>query len=339
MLGAATPALAANVTRAGAFGFLAGGTNPEALATMLDQTSNLLAGSPASSMRMSSGRLPIGVGFQLFNSPLDPLAEAIAKYKPAVVWLFAPNEESDLQLWSKRIRSVTNSETAIWIQVGSVGEAERSLSLAQPDVLVLQGNDAGGHGRRQSASVISLVPEVLDMLERKGRSNIPVLAAGGIVDSRGCAAALSLGASGAVVGTRFLVAEESGIAPGWKSEILRTVDGGVTTVRSTLGDRLKRTRGWPARYDGRAIKNKGHEDEEVGMSDSQNIELYNAELKQGDDAWTSDGRMVAWAGSGVGLIKRKEPAATIVEELLSGTTNILNQTARIVADGGERTKL
>ena len=81
------------------------------------------------------------------------------------------------------------------------------------------------------------------------------------------------------------MAEESGIANGWKREIIRVQDGGVSTIRSTLGDRLKQTKGWPSHYDGRAIKNKGHEDEDAGVSESRNVELYQAESKQGDGAW------------------------------------------------------
>ena len=218
-------------------------------------------------------------------------------------------------------------------------EAVQSLSLANPDVFVIQGNDAGGHGQRQSASIVSLVPEVLDTLQDAGRSDIPVLAAGGIVESRGFAAALALGASGAVMGTRFLVADESGVVQGWKRDIIRTRAGGVSTLRSTLCDRLKGTRNWPSQYDGRAIKNRGHTDEEAGMSEEQNVQLYNEELKQGDDAWGPHGRMVAYAGTGVGLINKVEPAERIVNEILSGTRHAFERSAQAVADDTAQSRL
>ena len=80
MLGAATPRLASNVSQSGGMGFLAGGTNAEALDKMLNETAALLADSSANSIKIPAGRLPIGVGFQLFNSPLDPLADVIARY-------------------------------------------------------------------------------------------------------------------------------------------------------------------------------------------------------------------------------------------------------------------
>lgn len=153
------------------------------------------------------------------------------------------------------------------------------------------------------------------MLASMGRSDLPVLAAGGISDGRGVAGALALGASGIIMGTRFLAAEEAGIPRGWQSEITRLRDGGQTTTRSTLCDRLKETKGWPACYDGRAAINKGHHDEAAGMSDHENVELYKKELAQGDPPWGDHGRMVTYAGTGVGLIRVVKPAAAIVEEV------------------------
>lgn len=339
MLGAANPRLAVNVSRAGGMGFIAGGSSAEKLDDMLEQATTLSKSSSPSSMKETPGTVPIGVGFQLFNCSLDSLAEVIANHIPAAIWLFAPGVEDDFRLWANKLRAVTKGKTRIWIQVGSVAEAKQGLYLANPDVLITQGSDAGGHGQHRSASIVSLVPEVVDMLKNAGRSEIPVLAAGGIVDGRGCAAALTLGASGAVMGTRFLVAEESSIAPGWKHEILRSQDGGVSTLRSTLCDRLKETKGWPSQYDGRVIKNKGHKDEEAGMPEEENVKRYKEELKQGDHAWGPHGRMVAYAGTGVGLIKQPERAERMVNEILSETRHVLERSAQAVADGIAHSRL
>ena len=332
MLGAATPQLAVKVSRAGGMGFLAGPNNPDRLDEVLGQTTMLLKSTSTGGLRGTKGTLPVGVGFQLFNCSVEPLAEVIEKHVPAAVWLFAPKVEDELRSWASKLRAVTDGRTRVWIQVGSVSEAIRSLHLANPDALVMQGTDAGGHGQRQSASILSLVPEVLDRLQDTGHSNLPVLAAGGIADSRGLAAAMALGASGAVMGTRFLAAEEAGIASGWKRDIIRTEDGGVSTVRSTLCDRLKGTKGWPEQYDGRAIRNQGHVDEEAGMPEEQNVKRYDEELKLGDDAWGPSGRMVAYAGTGVGLIKQVEPAERIVGDIRRGARHALERSARAVAD-------
>lgn len=306
MLGAATPSLAANVTNAGGIGFIAGGTNLESLNKNLEETASLL--------RNHSGALPIGVGFQLWGCKLDVAVAAITKHKPAIAWLFAPKEFEELGRWSSALREAGNGQTHIWIQIGSVAEAKKAVQLADPDVLVVQGSDAGGHGLADSASIISLIPEVQNLLASMGKTT-PVLAAGGITDGRGVAGALALGAAGVAMGTRFLAAKEAGIAKGWQQEVLRVDDGGRTTNRSTLCDRLKETKGWPESYNGRAVANQGHVDEEKGMSDQENVAKYKEELKHGDAAWGEHGRMVAYAGTGVGLIHEVKSAAEIVDEV------------------------
>lgn len=336
MLGAATPALAASVTKAGGLGFIAGGTRPDVLKETLQQTANITHTINSRSHREPKNDVqPIGVGFQLFNTPLPTTQAAFATLPrpPAVVWLFAPAHSSDFATWARDIREATAGKTHIWVQVGTVAEAKAAVELASPEVLVVQGSDAGGHGLAQSASVMSLVPEVVDMLDSIGRGGIPVLAAGGITDGRGVAAALTLGAAGVVMGTRFLAASEAGIAAGWQREITLLADGGVSTTRSTLCDRLKGTKGWPARYDGRAAVNRGHEDEQTGMSDGENVRLYREELEKGDSAWGTSGRMVTYAGTGVGLIHDIKPAAAIVEEVRSQAREVLERVAGAYAPG------
>lgn len=77
-----------------------------------------------------------------------------------------------------------------------------------------------------------------------------MVAAGGIVDGRGIAATLAFGSTGVAMGTRFLASVEASIARGYQNEILRASDGGVCTVRSTVYDRVRGIKDWPARYDG-----------------------------------------------------------------------------------------
>ncbi|KAK6002964.1 hypothetical protein QM012_000809 [Aureobasidium pullulans] len=315
MLNAATPALAASVSQAGGIGFLAGGTKPAELDKLLTKTSALIF----SKSRLRNGILPIGVGFQNWGCDLHAMSPVFRKHCVAAIWLFAPKQLADFRPWAEEIRSVSQGRTQVWIQVGTVSEALEVMKLARPNVIVVQGTDAGGHGLRQSASIISLLPETKDALEAAGYPHVPVLAAGGIVESRGVAAALTLGADGVVMGTRFLASKEAGIPKGWQNELIRVKDGGTTTKRSTLCDRLKETVGWPEHYDGRAITNKGHLDEEAGLSDAENVRLYKAELKLGDEAFGNHGRMVTYAGTGVGLIKEAKSAAEIVDETSFGT--------------------
>lgn len=345
MLGAATPALAVAASRAGGVGFVAGGTKFEDLDNSLNQVSLLLsrAAGPkwmtAASAGSSRSTLPIGVGFQLWSCKLSMAATAIKRHLPAIAWLFAPTQTEDFAAWSQGLRGASEGRTQIWIQVGSVAEARLAVQLGKPDVVVVQGSDAGGHGLSRSASVISLVPEVLDMLESVDRTDIPVLAAGGITEGRGVAAAVALGASGAVMGTRFLAAQEAGIAKGWQREIIRASDGGQSTNRSTLCDRLKETKGWPAAYDGRAIENKGHEDEKAGMPDHENIARYKSELAAGDSAWGLHGRMVTYSGTGVGLVHGIKPAAEIVSEVHEDARKAMRRAVDISVDERSRPKL
>ncbi|CAD0088057.1 unnamed protein product [Aureobasidium vineae] len=327
MLGAATPALAASVSQAGGIGFLAGGTKPAELDNLLTKTSALFS----CKSHLHNSVLPIGVGFQNWGCDLDVMSPIFQKHCVAAIWLFAPKQLSDFSAWAQEIRSVSEGRTQVWVQVGTVFGALEVMKLARPDVIVVQGTDAGGHGLRQSASIISLLPETKDALKAAGYPHVPVLAAGGIAESRGVAAALTLGAAGVVMGTRFLAASEAGIAKGWQNEIIRVKDGGITTRRSTLCDRLKETVGWPQHYDGRAIINKGHSDEEAGLSDAENVRMYKEGLKRGDGAWGDHGRMVTYAGTGVGLIKDRKSAAAIVEETSSGASEILQRCAGTVS--------
>jgi enoyl-[acyl-carrier protein] reductase II len=102
---------------------------------------------------------------------------------------------------------------AVWVQqVGDLRGAEMALD-AGADVLVAQGWEAGGNSGW--VSTIVLVPQVVD-----AAGDVPVLAAGGIADGRGLAAALALGAQGAVLGTRFLATREMRIDPAWKERLL-----------------------------------------------------------------------------------------------------------------------
>jgi nitronate monooxygenase len=319
------PALATAVSSSGGIGFLGPGKKPEELESTLAATKKLLlqrisSPSHAASSTLSShdleDTLPIGVGFQLFDGNLALAATAIAKYRPRAAWLFVPGEEegvADLQRWSRGLRDASPG-TQIWIQVGSVRDAVDAAQLSDaPDVLVLQGNDAGGHGLARGAGVVALLPEVRDELEARGL-DIPVMAAGGIADGRGVAAALALGASGAVMGTRFLASEEADIADGYRSEVVRARDGGQSTVRTTIFDSLTGRMDWPDHYDGRSIINRSVEDDHAGISMEDNRRKFEEALKMGDQGWGPDGRLTTYAGTAVGLIREVAPAEKIVKE-------------------------
>ncbi|EAA58936.1 hypothetical protein AN4268.2 [Aspergillus nidulans FGSC A4] len=307
MLNIASAQLAVSVSAAGGLGFLAGGFDVSSLESNLEEAVQLFkqSNSPAQQNYAASGMLPIGIGFLNWGADLPRSIAAIANYRPCAVWFFGAKAiPEDLRPWFE--------------QVGTVSEAVAVAESLSPDALVVQGSDAGGHGLTNSASIITLVPEVKDALEaRQLRDHIPIIAAGGIVDGRGLAASLVLGASGAAMGTRFLASSEARIARGYQDEVLRASDGGVSTVRSTVYDRVRGILSWPSRYDGRGVINQTYIDAvERGMSDEENKALYEEELKKGDSGWGPNARLTTYAGTGLGLVREILPAADIVANVI-----------------------
>lgn len=335
MLNIATAPLAISVSEAGGIGFLAGGYDTSGLETQLQEASELIKkldqGNPARKFFSETGTLPFGVGFLNWGADREAAMRILKKYPVAAVWLFAPREmPGDLVNWASDIRGFCRDSDGdggsmkwnvqLWIQIGTAHEAATVMSTLSPDVLVVQGSDAGGHGLAQSASIITLLPEVHALLQ--SQSQIPsgrkphLLAAGGVSTGRTLLASLTLGACGAVMGTRFLASEEAEISHGYKAEILRASDGGVSTVRSTVYDRVRGIYGWPERYNGRGVINRSYRDAvEREMDDEENRRLYGVEMGKGDDGWGPGGRMTTYAGTGVGLIREIKKAREILDEV------------------------
>jgi len=237
----------------------------------------------------------------------------------------APKDTADLVAWTKQLRNASDGKSRIWIQVGTVAAALEAAKLCKPDVLVIQGTDAGGHGLAKSSSIISLLPECADALAQAGHGDIPLIAAGGIADGRGVAAALTLGASGVCMGTRFLASPEAVISDGYKNAVIAAKDGGITTARTSVYDRLRGTTGWPATYNARGVLNQSFWDSEKGMDDEKNKEKYVEAMDLGDAGWGDQGRMATYAGSGVGLVRKVVPAGDIVQEVIRDAKEILTR--------------
>ncbi|MCJ1366649.1 hypothetical protein MMC16_005779 [Acarospora aff. strigata] len=319
--------LAVAVSAAGGLGFISAGFDVEGLDKDLQDATDLLKQVPIPNR--STDVLPVGVGFINWGADFGLAVEAVRKYTPAAVWFFAPRELKDLVPWTDRIREVSKKKTKIWIQIGTVAEALEVCRLCRPDVLVVQGADAGGHGLEQHAGIISLFPEVADTLNAKGYSDITLIAAGGVVEGRGVAACLMLGAQGVAMGTRFLACKEATISKGYQDEVIRASDGGVVTKRSKVYDYLRGVKDWPSHYDGRGLINQSYHDAQAGMSEEENRKLYDEAVKIGDDGWGVKGRMTTYAGTGVGLIKEVKSAKDILEEVRSSTRRVLGNYSKL----------
>lgn len=328
MSGFAGPALAHAVYKANGIGFLGGLPDTAALRKALKDVTELVTGSPTPAPNTT---LPIGLGALLFAQKIEDFVALVAEFRPVAVWLFAAHEDADFGRWTEEIKKVSCA-TKIWIQIGSVTRAVQLAQSCKPDVLVLQGADAGGHGGEKGAGIISLIPETLHALRKMAIDDISVVAAGGIADGSAVAAALTLGADGIVMGTRFLAAKETTVHPSYQTAILETEDGGQTTVRAKLFDELAGPNIWPKDFDGRALIAQSYKDHVDGIS-IEDIRKSHAEAKQTSHlGFDQENRRAAiWAGTGVGLVRTKAPAAQIMEEVRGSARTALERAVSLLA--------
>ncbi|RCI09300.1 hypothetical protein L249_1451 [Ophiocordyceps polyrhachis-furcata BCC 54312] len=318
MLGAATPALATEVSHAGGLGFLASIFDLSEGSAQLRTLDAELAESTPSKIGISfitgDGSAP------LFAQTALPI---IAKHRPAAVWLFAPAAQDSHGIIIAALNTL-NPAPRVFVQIGNVAAAREAV-VDGADVLVCQGIDAGGHQFRRGAGIVSLVPEVCEMLRKEFPDRqVAVLAAGGIVDHRGVVAAMALGANGVVMGTRFTVAKESVYPDFRKQLVLKTVDGGSSTLKAPFHDEIKNSALWGPLYDGRAIIGPVHRQFMSGSS----LDECKKMLQESYSPEEATRMLSTWAGTGVGLVnKGQQPAGDIVVEVRQGAVEHMKRLA------------
>jgi len=165
--------------------------------------------------------------------------------------------------------------------------------------IIAAGIESGGHGLASAPPVLNLLPQTLSAFPPSEAP--PVLAAGGLSSGSHLAAFLTLGAAGAVVGTRFLVAEECQYSDVQKRAIIAAKS--ESAVRSYAFDELRGTTGWPAGVDGRALAIPAVAAVESGADIVQIKEEVAEGTKRGDPS-----SIITWAGTGVGPLNRLQPA-------------------------------
>jgi nitronate monooxygenase len=295
MDGVADARLTAAVSAAGGFGILGGGYgNEEWLSRELDAVAN-------------SGQR-FGVGFITWSMAKRPvLLDLALERKPAALML----SFGDVRPFAEKI---ARAETTLICQVQTVALAREAVA-AGAKVLVAQGTEAGGHGL--SRGTISLVPEIVDAVG----TNIPVVAAGGIADGRGFAAALMLGASGILMGTRFYATVEAA-APLRAKERVRTA-GGDDSVRSIVFD-VARRNVWPGPFTGRCLRNE-YAERWIGRE----VELLRNENEVARYARASDEEnfdvAAVIAGESSGLVRDVCPAADVIDRITRDASSLLAQ--------------
>ena len=295
----ASPELAGAVSNAGGLGHLAcTWRSPEQLSALFGR------------MRELTTR-PYGANF-VMDFPIEERLAVALEHGVRVISFFW----ADAGAYVARVKSAG----AVAIQVvGSIGEAKRAAD-AGFDLIVAQGREAGGHVRGHMGTM-SLVPQVVDAV-----APLPVLAAGGIADSRGVAAAAALGAAGVWVGTRFLGATEANIHEDYLTRVLAS--SGDDTLYSELFDigwpaaplrtlKNSTTRRWEEARRPSAPNRPGEGEIVARRSDGSEIPRYffgspTRDVAEGAEA------MALYAGEAVGLVRARAAAALIVKELAAG---------------------
>ena len=210
-------------------------------------------------------------------------------------------------------------------QVHNLEQARRAVEVGA-SVVAAQGGEAGGHGTG-TRSTFTLVPEIADFLRREA-PDVMLLAAGGIGDGRGLAAALALGADGALVGTRFWAAEEAAIPRAAQQRAVRA--SGDDTIRQSAFD-IVREKPWPTRYTGRVLHNdfirRWHGDES-GLRDvlPEKQEQFRAAVNAEDYDVAN-----LIVGEVVGQIDRVDTVASIIDDMVDTAGAILGRTSHDLA--------
>ncbi|CAL1701654.1 unnamed protein product [Somion occarium] len=315
---ASTAELTVAVSGSGAFGFFGAGFDTSAQLKETIQTVrtklNLPKGVP----------VPMGFGFigwilEMTESSDDPRLATILDELPVAIW-FAFGV--DLGKYVAQVRAhdaKRDHKTVVFVIVNSATDAVRAANEWGVDVIVAQGNEAGGHGGSISPPLFDLLPDVLAALP----NGPPVVAAGGVATGAQVASLLALGVSGVVLGTRFLFTNECRYTDQIKSVL---VDADLrATQRSLCFDEVNRTNYWPPLHDGRAIANQIWDDFTSGLSLEERLKKHDESNAKGEKD-----RLVIWAGVGAGLTKTISPAADVVKELHEGTLKAIKATSALL---------
>jgi len=296
MGGVAGGRLAAAVAEGGGLGMIGGGRGN---ADWLRRECGLAA---------SGTERPWGIGLLSWAIDQDTLTAAIA-WRPAAIMLsfgdpapFAP--------------AIHDAAIPLIVQVTNMAEARRALDVGA-DVVVAQGTEAGGHGGGRST--LPFVPAVVDLA-----GAVPVLAAGGIADGRGLAAALVLGAAGAVIGTRFEATTEALLDADEAKAIVAA--GASDTILGRVAD-VAADAGWPAVYPARTLRNAFTDtwqdrEDELGRDDEA-VREFRAGVDRADMDYVP-----VWAGEAVDLITEVPSASALVGRIAAEAIGAVNAVRR-----------
>ena len=247
---------------------------------------------------------PFGVNIMLLSPFADEVAKVAAEEKVAVVTTGAGNPTKFMETW------ITAGIKVIPV-VASVAMA-KLVTKAGASAVIAEGGESGGHVGE--TTTMALMPQVCDV------TDLPVIAAGGIADGRGVAAAIMLGAQAVQLGTRFLVADECTIHPNYKDKILRANDISTITTGKRLGHPVRSLKTPFSRAYLKAEYDSNVSDEELESMGTGSVRLGAVE---GDAE-----RGTFLSGQIAGLVTRKQSAAEIIKEIFTEAEEILRSAER-----------
>jgi len=291
-----TASLAAAVSEAGGLGIIGSGqAPPEWLREQIKQAKELTA-------------KPFGVNIMLRSPYVDDIIKLLVEERVQVVTTGAGNP-------GKYVKALQDVGCKVIPVVASVALARR-LVRSGIDALIAEGRESGGHVGE--LGTLPLVPQVVEAVD------VPVIAAGGIFDGRGLVAALALGAQGVQMGTRFMAAEECTIHQKVKEVLIKAKDRDTVVTGSSTGHPV------------RVIKNKlsrQFEELEKNCAPPEEIEKLGvgrlrSAMVDGDVEYGS-----VMAGQVSAMVKKIQPAAEIIQEIMDDAREVLYQLQKLAVKG------
>ena len=242
---------------------------------------------------------PFGVNVMLMGANVDEIAELLARKRVSVVTTGAGSPEKFVPMWKEAGIKV--------IPVVPSSALAKLCARSGADAVIAEGGESGGHVG--DMTTMALVPQVVNAVD------IPVIAAGGIADGRGVAAAFMLGAQGVQLGTRFLLAEECTISRVYKDKLLKANDTSTIVTGKRLGHPVRSLKSPFSRAYQKAEYTLISDEELEQMA----VGTLRAAVVDGDEK-----RGCFLAGQISGMVNREQKAADMIEEIFNETEIILN---------------
>ena len=243
---------------------------------------------------------PFGVNIMLQASNAAEIAEMIVEEGVKIVTTGAGSPAKYLPMWKE------NGIKVVPV-IACVAHAIK-MQAAGVDAIVAEGAESGGHVGE--LHTMPLIPQIVDAVE------IPVIAAGGICDGRGAAAAFMLGAEGVQVGTRFLSASECNVHENYKEKILKATDISTIVTGKSLGHPVRSLKTPFSRTFAKMESDPNVTPEEV-------LAFGGGALRKAVQEGDIDGSYMA--GECAGMVNKIEPAAAIVEDIILGAEKVMKE--------------